>query len=290
MIRAISKSNFGIILKNISLAAVLVLGLSQTAKADETNNHQDLHIACDPEINQDSKLNCSFNELIEVNQIAETKIAQTRRGRRRKSKVDGYYGGFTLGVGFPSGSAGEDEEFNGQTLESPDYSTSFDGSIFGGIKFTKNISADLEFFLALGGIDSDDSEESIIDAVEGAEEAGVSADIDGDFSAFALYINPRFELPVNDKISLYASPGIGLSQTNVNINADVDVEGGGSIPVIDQDASNTGISFQIKGGAEYQISNSLDIFGQVRYVTLPTDDDLDSINIFGLDTGLKFNF
>jgi opacity protein-like surface antigen len=285
MITAIAKSKLGIIFKNVSIAAILVFGLAETAKADQTNNYQDLYVACDPAINQASDLNCSFNpQPTEIKQGDDTEIAQGTRGRRRKSKVDGYYGGFSGGIGFAGGSAAtEEEEASFSTLGAGDtgeYTNSFDGSLFGGIKFNKNISADLEFFLALGGLET----ESFQNLLEDNEVAG---SVEGDFSAFALYVSPRFELPItgDDKLSLYVSPGIGLSQANVNLT----IEGSDDSDQ-DLDESQTGISFQVKGGAEYQITETIDLFTQARYVTLPTGGDLDSIKIFGLDGGLKFNF
>jgi opacity protein-like surface antigen len=281
MITAIAKSNLGIIFKNISIAAVLVFGLAETAQADQTNNHQDLYLACNPAIDQGSNLNCSFNpQPTEIKQGSDTQIAQGTRGRRRKSKVDGYYGGFSGGIGFASGDAATDPDRalagDDYTLE---YKNSIDGSIFGGIKFSKNLSADLEFFLALGGLETESTENFLSDN-------GVEGNVDGDFSAFALYANPRFELPItkDDKLSLYISPGIGLSQTNANLSVE------GTSSNVEVDESGTGISFQVKGGAEYQISDTMDIFAQARYVTLPTGGDLDSIKIFGIDGGLKFNF
>ncbi|MFM2311181.1 MAG: hypothetical protein RLZZ04_457 [Cyanobacteriota bacterium] len=297
-----AKSNLGIIFKkiskNISIAAVLFFGLAQTAKAEPNNKHQDLYIDCNPAITQDAKLNCSFNPpSTEVIQSTETQIAQGTRGRKRKSKVDGYYGGFSGGIGFVSGDAAtqSDRDSFGEDF-SAEYTNSFDASLFGGIKFTDNISADLEFLLALGGLDTEDVNNTFSDLLA---EQGTEADgsFDGDFSAFALYANPRFEFPITQegKLSLYISPGIGISQTNVNLSVE-SVEGLSAAQLrdlnsqVETDESQTGISFQVKGGAEYQVSDTIDLFAQARYVTLPTGGELDSIKIFGLDTGLKFNF
>lgn len=298
-----AKSNLGIIFKKISfkkisIAAVFFFGLTPTAKAEPSNNHQDLYIACNPAIAQGSQLNCNFNpQATNINQGKETQIAQGTRGRKRKSKVDGYYGGFSGGIGFASGDAATDadRETLGEDF-SAEYNNSFDASLFGGIKFTDNISADLEFLLALGGIDTEDTNNVFRDllAEQGTD---VDASFDADFNAFALYANPRFELPITKekKLSLYISPGIGVSQTNANISLD-SVEGLSAAQLrdvnaqVERDESQTGISFQVKGGAEYQVSDTMDIFAQARYVTLPTGGELDSIKIFGLDTGLKFNF
>ena len=293
MIPAIAKSKFGLILKNLSIATVLVLGLSQAAKAEKSNNQAELSVSCNPFISYNLDSGCSFDqEVAQINQNTTTQIAQTRRGRRRKSKVQGYYGGFSLGLGLPSGAAVDpDAEEEVDDSISPDYSSGFVGSLFGGIKFTKNLSSDLEFLLGLGGIDTDGLNDLINSNPQdfGIPE-DVSVELDGDYSAFAFYINPRFELPVgkDNKFIVYASPGIGLSQTNVNINA----EGtdGTDTGAAEEDSSTTGFTFQIKGGAQYRISDTTSILGQVRYANLPTDDDLEDIDLFSVETGLSFNF
>lgn len=328
MIKAIAQSHLGIILKNISLAAVLVLGLSQTAKADEANKHQDLRVSCNPTVNQASKLNCSFNTLPpEVEQNADT-VAQGNRGRRRKSKVQGYYGGFSLGAIIPSGgvSFSNSELISG--LSDIDFSTGFAGSAFGGIKFSQNFGAELEFLLGIGSGDSDDFDQSFDDLYDPIREiANQSAGLltaegdltaEVDYSAFAFYVSPRFELPISNKFKVFVSPGVGISQTNVDYEANSDASVGRTASSgdaatdaefdqtaddfntllananSDRDSSQTGFSFKINAGAAYQISNAIEIFGQVRYVTLPTESndefDVDSLNSFLGQAGLTFNF
>ena len=315
MIQAAFKSQLGIIVKNISLAAVLVLGLSQTAKADEANKHQDLRISCDPAINQDSRLNCSFNNLPpEVEQNADT-VAQGGRGRRRKSKVQGYYGGFSLGIISPSGGINSSDTPGLEDISEIDYSTGFAGSVFGGIKFNKSIAAELEFLLGLGSGDTDgfnDDFQAAFQPLRDLADNTPGLDVDGDFeidadySAFAIYASPRFDLPVSDKFSVFISPGIGLSQTNVNVETDSDLNISSTVQDddideanavfeqanFDVDESTTGVSFKIKGGAQFQISNGIAIFGQASYVTLPVSDDsnLDNLNSFLGQAGLTFNF
>ncbi|MCC0178674.1 outer membrane beta-barrel protein [Waterburya agarophytonicola K14] len=288
MFRAIWQPNFWTMAKNATIAFVVILGFSQSAKAEDRKTYQAVRVSCNPFVSYDVDSQCNSNVSLE----AETdKIAQTRRGRRRKSKVQGYYGGFSLGVGFPSGEL-EFGEIPGIEFSNPEYNTAFLGSLFGGIKFTKSLSADLEFLLGLGGVDSDSLEDSFNElATVGGIEG--SLETDGDFSAFALYVNPRFELPLSQKgnFSLYVSPGIGISQTNVNFEAVSDFDGLGDQNLnVNQDASSTGITFQVKGGASIAFSDTLGVFAQVRYTTLPTDDGFDSINLFGADAGLKFNF
>ena len=216
MLAPILKSNIAKITKNITLAMAIVLGFSLSTKAEETQTYETLEISCNPFLSYGLNSECDLNLAVE----SETDIvAQTRRGRRRKSKVQGYYGGFSLGVGFPSGELDfgdiPDIEFS-----DPEYDTTFLGSLFGGIKFTKSISADLEFLLALGGVDSDSLENGFNDFAAASGVEG-SLSTDGDFSAFAFYINPRFELPLSKSgnFNVYITPGIGLSQTNVNFEA-----------------------------------------------------------------------
>ena len=288
MLAPILKSNIAKITKNITLAMAIVLGFSLSTKAEETQTYETLEISCNPFLSYGLNSECDRNLAVE----SETDlVAQTRRGRRRKSKVQGYYGGFSLGVGFPSGELDfgdiPDIEFS-----DPEYDTTFLGSLFGGIKFTKSISADLEFLLALGGVDSDSLENGFNDFAAASGVEG-SLSTDGDFSAFAFYINPRFELPLSKSgnFNVYITPGIGLSQTNVNFEAVSNFPALGDQNLnIDQDASRTGVTFQIKGGASIALSDTIGAFAQARYTTLPTDDDFDSINIFGADAGLKFNF
>lgn len=290
MLRSISISNVAKITKNITLAMAIVLGFSLSTKAEETKTYKTLEVSCNPFFSYDLNSECNSNLAVE----SETDlISQTRRGRRRKSRVQGYYGGFSLGIGFPSGELdaeeAQTEEFQ---FSNPEYDTAFVGSLFGGIKFTRSISADLEFLLALGGVDSDSLDSAFNDFAAGLGLEG-SLNTDGDFSAFALYINPRFELPLsrNGSFNVYISPGIGLSQTNVNFEAVSDFTALGDDNInINQDASNTGVTFQVKGGASFAFSDTIGAFAQARFTTLPTDDGFDSINIFGADAGLKFNF
>ena len=288
MLGSILKSNIAEITKNITLAMAIVLGFSVGVKAEESKTYETLEVSCNPFLSYDLDAECNSNLTVESQADL---IAQSRRGRRRKSKVQGYYGGFSLGIGFPSGELDfgdiPDIEFS-----DPEYDTAFLGSLFGGIRFTRSISADLEFLLALGGVDSDSLENGFN---EFAAASGVEGSLstDGDFSAFAFYINPRFELPLSNSgsFNVYVSPGIGLSQTNVNFEAVSDFPALGDQNLnINQDASNTGVTFQVKGGASFAFSDTIGGFAQARYTTLPTDDGLDSINIFGADAGLKFNF
>jgi len=290
------KLSFVQIFKTVAHASIavstIVLGLSQEVKAGENSNRGTIHISQDP-------FGAISNISADSDRANFTDVAQGRRrrqgGRGRNSKIEGYYAGFSGGIGFLSGSI----EDTAENLSDPEYSNAFLGSIFGGVKFSKYISADLEFILGVGGANTDDLE---ADADADANFTG-DLSVDGDYAAFGLYLNPRFELPLDrrDRLNLYLSPGLGISQTNVNLNfvnfdetSDVDPEFRG-----DFDASQLGISFQIKGGASFAIRDNIVIFAQARYVDFPTEDelnpnsvvtDLDPLNIFSTELGLKLRF
>ena len=284
----ISKPNLWAIAKKATVAVAVVLSCSLGVKAEDTkqSNNNAIQVSCNPFANNNIDAQCDPSSYSVVEQ--ESLVAQTRRGRgrKRKSKVEGYYAGFTLGAGFPSG---EIEFSNNSGTEFPEgeYSTGFSGSIFGGIKFTRNLAADVELYLGIGGLDTDDYDDFVNDPANELLIVG-EYESDGDYSAFAFYINPRFELPLSESgsFSLYISPGIGISQTNVNFES----EDEGVENIRDIDDSRTGFTYQVKGGATVAISETIGVFGQLRYTSLPTDDDVDTINIFATEAGLKFNF
>ncbi len=268
--------------QNATLAVAVVLGFSVSAKAEDVKTYETLQVSCNPFSDSELNAQCASNLSI---QSQETQVAQARRRpRKRKSKVAGYYGGFSLGVGFPDGGV-EVTNSEGTEFPTPEYDTGFAGSIFGGISFTKNLSADIELLLGIGNLDTDELNDFVN---EGNFDIVGEYEADGDYSAFAFYINPRFELPLTESgsFSLYASPGIGISQTNVNFNA----EDEGVENTRDIDDSSTGFTYQIKGGVTVAISETIGVFGQLRYASLPTDEDVDTINLFSTEAGLKFNF
>ena len=319
------------IAKNTTLAVAIVCGFSLSAKAEDIKTYETLQVSCNPFASNSVNSQCSSNSSVESEADL---IAQNRRGRgrRRKSKVQGYYAGFSLGAGFPSGEVSISE--SGElTLGDNNISTNFDfdpginGSVFGGLNFNKNLGAELEFLLGFGSADTDDFNQGVDDAFGDLREqsaqfqaidftGGIETDVD--YSAFALYASPKFNLPISNRFNLFLSPGIGLSQTNVNYEADSDLrfartQGTGDPELdaeldsleaefdglndeinTDRDSSKTGISFQIKAGASFQISETIGLFGQLRYVTLPTESndefETDSLNSFATQAGLTFNF
>ena len=292
--KSLSTHNFEIVAKNTALAIALILGCSLSTKAEDIKNNKTLEVSCNPYLTLDSQ--CESDLVVQsqtdVELETDNEEPSTPRPRRRgrirdrNRNIDGFYAGFTLGAGFPNGVI----EFDNENLPDAEYSTSFVGSLFGGLKFNKNISADVEFLLGLGGINTDDLEDFINDPSNGFNIEG-NYEEDNSYSAFAFYLNPRFELPLNRRgsLNLYISPGIGISQTIVTLNSEDDT---GDF-LNDLDISYTSFTYQIKGGASYFISDSIGIFGQLRYVSLPTDegefDFPDDINFFSTEVGMKFN-
>ncbi len=266
MFKAISKSNLWLIARNATLAVAVVLGLSQGAKAEDTKIYETLQVSCNPFAKSNVDAQCSSN--LDIKPEAE-QIAQ-RRGRRRKSRVEGYYAGGSLGIFFPS------------DIDDLETNNAFGGSIFGGIKFSKYFSTDIEVFAATG--DFEDVEVEDADSIE------------LDYTGFGFYINPRAELPLfnlaGSSASIYLSPGIGLSLTNIPVDFNQPLNPGAQLEISEIDATQIGFSFQVKGGVKIPVSRAINVFGQVRYAILPTDDLLieDNLNLFSAEAGISFNF
>ncbi|MEM8832362.1 MAG: outer membrane beta-barrel protein [Cyanobacteria bacterium P01_G01_bin.19] len=268
MFKSISNCNLWTIAQNATLAVAVVLGFSLSAKAEDNKTYKTLEVSCNPFTTGELAAECNSDLGIQ----SETQLIAQRRGRSRKSKVDGYYAGATLGAFFPS-----DLD---DILEAD---TGFGGSFFGGVKFNKYFSADIEVFGASG-----DFEDIPIPG---------GSDIESTYSGFGLYINPKAELPVfklaGSAASVYISPGIGVSVSNVEVDfgdniADDDVV----LFSQETDATQTSISFQIKGGVKVPVSKNISVIGQLRYVSLPTEDFLvdDNLNFFSTEAGVSFNF
>lgn len=167
-------------------------------------------------------------------------------------QLRGYVGG-SLGAFFP------DDEFA---------DTSFGGSIFFGAEFNKNLGLEFETVF-LGG---------------GTELRSV------DYSAWALFINPRFNLPLDAdsqdaKINLYLSPGLGLSQSEIDFASD-DFE----LEFEDE----TLFTVQVKLGIEFDISRTNSLFFQGRYVTQAAESSdafrIFSGEFFSVEAGTKVSF
>ena len=146
--------------QNATLAVAVVLGFSLNAQAEDTKTYQTLQVSCNPFISS-NLAKCDSNSL-SIAELENQIVAQSRRGRRKgprsKGNIDGYYGGFSIGVGLANGEIDFDDG-----SPNPEYANGFVGSVFGGIKFSNNFSADLEFLLARGGFDTDEADDFIND-------------------------------------------------------------------------------------------------------------------------------
>jgi len=142
----------------------------------------------------------------------------------------------------------------------------FGASLLGGYRITKNIGAELEIYDYLGGTDSDDL----------------------GYNYLGILANGSFRIPFGqDSQSIYAfvSPGIGFGRLGFTGDDADDADDAGF------DTSASGFLVQLKGGVGYPISDSLNVFGQVRYNNLfisdfnGDDDDEDAVTF---DLGLTF--
>ena len=266
MFKAVLQRNFWSIAKNTTLAIAIVLGLSQGAKAEEIETQDTIEVSCNPFASEISESECNRDLSVESQ---PEQIAQ-RRGRRRKSRVEGYYAGASLGIFFPN------------DLDDVETNNGFGGSVFGGVKFNKYFSADLEVFGAFG-----DFEDIEVDNGE---------DIELNYSGFGFYINPRAELPLfqlaGSTATAFISPGIGISSSTIEVDFNQALNPDSVLDISETDGTQLGFSFQVKGGIKIPVSSTINLFGQVRYAILPTDDFLveDSLNLFSTEGGVSFNF
>lgn len=149
------------------------------------------------------------------------------RRTRKDRKSDGIsgYAGATLGVFFPDIDEDSDIFLGSDT----DINDGFGGSLFGGVKFNRNLAADLEFMAFAGDIDSD-------------------LDVDDEnYTVTSVFLNPRFILPLNDKdnsLDLFFSPGIGFSTLISRVEDEV-----GDFDRTTTIEDDTRFAWQVKGGA-----------------------------------------
>ena len=258
------------------LAALLVAAFPLSAKAQDTNSYDSLKVSCDSG-SECSDFGVNFQE--EGDQVAQTRRTRTRRSRRGDSDSKIYVGG-TLGLFLP----GDIDDYQVEvedTFQEVEPGTGFGGSIYGGYKFTEQISVDAEGLLSFGNADP----------------------LDGSYTSFGFFVNPRYTYTLNEandkSIYLFASPGIGVG--NINFNGDT----GDLLEDEDIDDSGTGFAIQGKIGAGYPVTEKLDIIGQARYTNifsvvdvpevaangvLTGETDSESLGTFGLELGVNYKF
>ncbi|MEL6928025.1 MAG: outer membrane beta-barrel protein [Cyanobacteria bacterium J06600_6] len=183
------------------------------------------------------------------------KVAQTRRTRTRRTRRRGsdskIYAGGNLGIFFP----GEDG-----------LDAALDLGAKAGYKFSDLIAGEIEGIGLFGGTEVDDLGYNIL---------GVAA-------------NAIFTYPFGDDAkSIYAFGGPGLGFARLGLTGDVadDLDDDGF------DTSETGFLFQVKGGVGYPVADKIDLFGQIRYLSVSIDDDFDNdADGFSFDAGATFKF
>jgi len=182
-------------------------------------------------------------------------VSQTRRTRTRRTRSSSsdskIYAGGNLGIFFP----GEDG-----------LDAAFDLGAKAGYKFSDLISGEIEGIGLFGGTEVDDLGYNIL---------GVAA-------------NAVFTFPFGDdpkSIYGFAGPGLGFARLGLTGDVADDLDDDGF------DTSETGFLFQVKGGVGYPVADKIDLFGQVRYLSVSIDDDFDNdADGFSFDAGATFKF
>lgn len=194
----------------------------------------------------------------------EENIRDRTRSTIESDKSNGIsgYAGATLGVFFPD----IDESRGFFTGDNTDVDNGIGSSIYAGIRFNRYLATDIELNGFIGDVDSD-------------------LDEDENYSLGAFFVNPRFILPLSEErnsLSLFLSPGIGVSQLTSSVEDEVDDFDRTSF--IEDD---TRFTWQVKGGVTVPVSTRLAILGQVRYTSQTGNN---AIDYFGTELGVDFNF
>ena len=202
-------------------------------------------------------------------QLAQRTRTRPRRTRRGSSDFKKLYLGGTLGVFAPG------ELDDGLNI---DPGTGVGGSLHVGYKFSKFIGADLELLIFGGGAEVPDTE----------------AFDDSSYASVGLFANPRFTYSfnqdnINNSLYVFVSPGIGINAVGFGGDIEDDLDDS------DIDTSGAGLALQAKAGVGYPLSESLDIFGQARYlktfnIYTESDDDLvddQDFDSLGFELGLN---
>lgn len=235
-----------------SLVAISgLLTMPNMAQARDIESDRDYRDYCSPAAYQygiqssDCDRYKSIYEDKNIQELTPTTEESTQK-KIRQDNVHGYIGA-TIGGFFPDGGS-----------FAADLNTALGISLYGGVKFNRYIATDIEI-AALGGT-IDDS--------------------DIDYGVAALFINPKFMLPLNDRdrgAFLFFSPGIGVSQANTNFDID-DLQ----VALFD----DTRFTWQVKAGISLPVSKRLSTFGQIRYASQTEEDTVD---FFGTEIGLNLD-
>ena len=256
--------NLDMIFKNTFIAVlftVVTFNFAAVVQAQEIRTLKDYVNNCIPE-NEEDEVSQECDRLREENQVeAEAEFEPVRTDSKPSNKLKGYAGG-TLGVFFPD----VDEDTAVFPGNDTDVNTGFGSSLYGGIRFNRFLSTDLELGAFSGDIDSD-------------------LDEDENYIVFTLFLNPRFTLPLTGKensIALYLSPGIGISQLASSLEDEVDDFD--RTTIIEDD---TRFTWQLKTGVSIPVSSKVSVIVQGRYASQTGDD---AIDYFGTELGANYDF
>ena len=252
------------------LTAIIVtataLGWGNVTSAQEIRTLEDYLSECVSE--SDDELNPECERLQRENQLESER--RTRPSRRSNSEPEsqkkdgiGGYAGITLGVFFPDIDESR-EFFRGNDTEVDD--AAFGSSAFAGVRFNRYLATDIELSGFVGDVDSD-------------------LDEDETYSLGAFFLNPRFILPLGQErnsLSLFLSPGIGVSQATSTVEDEVDDFD--RTTFIEDD---TRFTWQIKGGIIVPVGSKFGILGQTRYASQTGDNAIDYLSA---EVGVNFNF
>ena len=238
------------------------------AQAKDIESYEDYRDYCSPAAYQYGiqSPDCDrYRSIYENRRLEETKQSEPRQRRRRDARketsdtnqdnrIKGYVGG-SFGLFFPDADLSIIDVNTGSEIGSIDINTGFGVSFYGGAKFNKHFATDIEIALLGGGTDLSDI----------------------NYGVFAAFINPRFILPLTDRnngVSLFLSPGIGISQASI-----------GDSDVISLDDYR--FTWQAKAGVSIPVNQRLSTFGQVRYASQTEENTIDFL---GTEVGLNFEF
>ncbi len=114
-------------------------------------------------------------------------------------------------------------------------------------------------------------------------------DIDLDFSVIPITINYKYENQLVSRLNWYIGGGLGIAISTIDIDFPRFLN--------DYDESETNFFAQASTGLVWNISDSFEIFGGVRYLYMDGNDDVDGHEIPGIldndffyELGLRFNF
>ena len=239
-------------IKTAILAGILLASLPVAVKAQDIENYEDYQVSCEAGVDCNN-----FDVIYEQESEDRDEISQRTRTRRtrRTSSFNKYYAGGNVGAFFGG--------------DGTDVGIGFGGLL--GYRLTEQVAAELEVYDYFGGTDFDDLGYNLL---------GIAAN--------ATF---RYPLSQNNSKSIYAFGGAGAGFGVVSSTGDaVDAaeELAEQLGLEEPDNSESGFLLQGKVGVGYPVAESVDVFGQFRYLNVFVDGD--NGDAFTLDAGATFSF